>query len=81
MIKGILNGLARFTGSVLSITLASTGYLSINGKRIYFLTGDVTTNVTPTAAPAGSFALTTSNVGKLLIFYSDGAKWQTYTGA
>ncbi len=74
--RGIGNALLKFVGSVLTLTLASDGYLSINGKRFYFLTTAITANTTVTTAPAGSIAVTTHATGLSSIFRSDGSKWQ-----
>lgn len=76
MIKGIFSNLARFVQNVLVVTIASNGYLSINGKDIYFLSSAITANTTVTNAPAGSFAVTTHATGRDSIFRSDGSKWQ-----
>ncbi len=81
VLRGIGNGLLTFVGSVLTLTLNSDGYLSINGKRIYFLTTAITADTTVTTAPAGSFAVTTHATGRASIFRSDAAKWQFLTNA
>lgn len=80
-LKGTGKGILKFVGSVLSLTLNSDGYLSINGKRFYFLTTAITANSTTTSAPAGSFAVTTHATGLSSIFRSDGTKWQFLVNA
>lgn len=81
VLRGIGNGLLKFAGSVLTLTLNGDGYLSINGKRIYFLTTAITANRTATTAPAGSFAVTTHATGLASVFRSDGAKFQYLTNS
>ena len=76
VIRGINNALVRFIGAVLTVTLEAAGYIDINGKRIYVLSTAITANVTNTAAPAGSFGVTTHATGQNSIFRSDGSKWQ-----
>lgn len=76
MIKGIFNGLVRFAGIILKVSVPGGGYISINGKRLYFLSTAITANSTATTAPAGSFAVTTHATGQNSIFRSDGSVWQ-----
>lgn len=58
---------------------AYRGYSTLaNGVRVYLLTVAVTANVTTTAAPAGSIAITSSSTGRGTPFYSDGTKWQAF---
>ncbi len=52
-----------------------------NGTRFYPTTGAITANVTTTAAPAGSFAITSHATGRGALFFSDGTKWQASTTA
>lgn len=48
-----------------------------NGTKEYMLTIAITSNVTATTAPYGSFAKTSNATGRGKFFVSDGSKWQT----
>lgn len=78
---GSNNAFARFFGKIFKIRTHSAGYVEINGIREYYLKTAITHNVTPTTAPAGSYARTSNVTGRGKLFYSDGAKWQSVTGA
>lgn len=81
-IKGIGGTFVKAVGRLLKIGHDNTGYIDINGKRVFGLTGAVTAGVTSivdTATPgavAGSFGFTTNATGKTKWFVSDGTLWQ-----
>lgn len=65
-------------GTILTIFLNTGEYISFGGKRIYFFTTALTANVTATAAPVGSYAVTIHATGASIIFVSDASKWQAF---
>lgn len=54
---------------------ANGAYVDFLGKRIYILDVAITTAVTATTAPAGSFGSTTHATGRNALFYSNGSVW------
>lgn len=48
-----------------------------NGTKEYMLTTAITSDVTATTAPYGTFAKTSNATGRGKLFVSDGSKWQT----
>ena len=50
-------------------------YIEIAGIREYYFTTAITTNVTATTAPVGSFAKTSHATGRGKIFTSNGSVW------
>jgi hypothetical protein len=81
VLRGIGASLLTFVGTVLTLTLASDGYIAVNGKRFYFLTVAITANSTTTTSPSGSIGFTTHATGLASIFVSDGSKWQFLTNS
>ena len=51
-----------------------------NGTYFYQLSTAITSNSTPTTAPAGSIAVTSHATGKNKLFISTGSYWQTLSG-
>ena len=74
-IKGTGNTFVRAIKRVLKIWHDDTGWFDFNGKRVYVLAVAITSGVTATDAPAGSWATTTHPTGKNQLFRSDGAHW------
>lgn len=77
-LKGITGAFISYLGLILTVAIASGGYLSINGKKYYFYTtalaaGDAATDIT-----AGSIAFTTHATGRGQVFVADGTYWQDY---
>jgi hypothetical protein len=86
-IKNTLHGALRGIGStfvqcverIVQIYHDDTGWIDVNGVRMYVVASAITANVTTTTAPAGSMAATSNATGRGLLFFSDGAHWQVST--
>lgn len=74
-IKGIGGTFIKAVGRLLKIGHDNTGYITVNNKRFYVLAVAITTGVTTTSAPVGSWATTTHATGKNQLFRSDGTYW------
>ena len=72
VLRGIGISLLTFIGTALTLTLASDGYITINGKRFYFSTSALA-NADASTVPAGGFVFTTHATGRGQIFVSDGS--------
>lgn len=66
------------TGAVSGSTLTSASDAAASNAvaGVYFYSTAITANSTTTAAPKGSFGMTSNATGLGKLFYSDGSKWQ-----
>lgn len=73
--KGIGNTWIKGRDRILELFHDDTGYYNFNGKRVLVLTTAITSGVTATTHPEGSFATTTHATGKNQLFRSNGTHW------